>query len=803
MPAVLLPPVCPSTWTSSSHPKVDGVSAQVDDWFLRNWPFADEKAKKKFVTAGFSHVTCLYFPLARDERIASACKLLTILFLIDDILEDMSFDEGSKYNEHLMPIAKGVVAPDYSIPVEWMFHEIWDEMREIDRGLADSILEPVFVFMRAQTDKSRTTIDQLGTYLVYREKDVGSALLSALMRFTMDLRLDPADLSALCCIEQNHAKHITIVNDIYSWEKELRQAKNSAQEGSALCSAVKIMADNTGLDIESSKKVLWSMVREWEIRHEILSEALCDTKNHHDKRALYAEGLKYQMSGNETWKGAKVEMADHTHSHSLGALDDIMPDINLPFVFAFPCHKLSQPKTTARLARSFETLLSTNPWLSCTIEENVTTTHHRPGTRSLSNPLEASSKGLRRPAGIQALDHPQLVIQDLCQHPLYVNKNYDDLIAERMPPKFLDSNLIMPDRETGKSGTKFILQARVSFINDGVLLCLCTSHTVMDATGLSKIAEAWAALARGDPAEELRHYPLSEEDMGLEGDTCSEAEVYDRLKNRKELWHMLGLDYRPKELTSAMLARKIPQRETDTRIFRLRAEQLRLLREQCITTTCLSTPESTRGWVSTNDAISSLLWRCIVRARSRTVEEMCKTSTMMYAMNIRGALSRVQTGTDKRVGRDQIANAVVYSVNKARTRDLVAARSIGEIAKDIRAAVNSHREPTVLRDVFKLATSIPDVSQLGLVYPTWLAEDVVISSLSGLALYKTHWGSVFGGSYTVPDYVRFPQGIFEGITFVMPQRRNGEMEVVVTMITEDMEALLQDQEWQNHMEVIS
>jgi aristolochene synthase len=56
-----------------------------------------------------------------------------------------------------------------------MFHAIWDEMRQIDFMLARSILEPVFVFMRAQTDKSRMKVDQLGSYLVYRERDVGSA----------------------------------------------------------------------------------------------------------------------------------------------------------------------------------------------------------------------------------------------------------------------------------------------------------------------------------------------------------------------------------------------------------------------------------------------------------------------------------------------------------------------------------------------------------------------------------------------------------------------------------------------------
>jgi aristolochene synthase len=73
----------PSSSAPAAHLLVDSISAQVDAWFLQHWPFPDLKAEKKFVAAGFSRVTCLYCPLSLNDRIASACQLLTILFLID------------------------------------------------------------------------------------------------------------------------------------------------------------------------------------------------------------------------------------------------------------------------------------------------------------------------------------------------------------------------------------------------------------------------------------------------------------------------------------------------------------------------------------------------------------------------------------------------------------------------------------------------------------------------------------------------------------------------------------------------
>ncbi|KAF3002232.1 terpene cyclase [Neopestalotiopsis sp. 37M] len=296
-----------SSWAPACHPLVEKVTRDVDAWFLENWHFENEKAAQKFVAAGFSRVTCLYYPLAKDDRINFACRLLAILFLIDelrsqDLLEDMSLEDGKAYNAKLMPLARGDTLPDRSVPVEYMFYDLWDEMRAKDRDLANVILEPTFVFMRAQTDKIRTEITEFGQYLEYRERDVGKALLSALMRFAMDLHLTDEELDAMKPIELNCAKHISIVNDIYSWEKELKQSEITQQEGSFLCSGVKVLADSVGLDPGAAKACLWTLVREWEEKHELLcSEPSLSSSQCSAAAKLYLQGLEYQMSGNEIW----------------------------------------------------------------------------------------------------------------------------------------------------------------------------------------------------------------------------------------------------------------------------------------------------------------------------------------------------------------------------------------------------------------------------------------------------------------------------------------------------------------------
>lgn len=87
----------------------------------------------------------------------------------------MSMDDGIAYNEKLMRLARGDELPDRSVPVEYMMYDIWESMRAHDKELADEVLEPAFVFMRAQVDKERLKPMEMRRYFEYREKDVGKA----------------------------------------------------------------------------------------------------------------------------------------------------------------------------------------------------------------------------------------------------------------------------------------------------------------------------------------------------------------------------------------------------------------------------------------------------------------------------------------------------------------------------------------------------------------------------------------------------------------------------------------------------
>lgn len=122
------------------------------------------------------------------------------------------------------------------------------------------------------------------------------------MRFSMGLHLSADDFASVTDVEKNCGRHISIINDIYSFEKELLASQVAHQEGGILCSAVQIFAQETEVNTDAAKRVLYTLAREWEWVHQkLVAQRLAAPGGCTEAVKAYMDGLEYHMSGNEFW----------------------------------------------------------------------------------------------------------------------------------------------------------------------------------------------------------------------------------------------------------------------------------------------------------------------------------------------------------------------------------------------------------------------------------------------------------------------------------------------------------------------
>ena len=124
-------------------------------------------------------------------------------------------------------------------------------------------------------------------------------MLCALLRFLLDLHLSPTEIASAADIERNFSRQICVVNDICSWEKEVKAATTTPANGGGehvFCSAVKVLADETRLTPAATKGILWTMVRAWDQRH---AELALEREGSSSAAEGCSEALKGYMKGFE------------------------------------------------------------------------------------------------------------------------------------------------------------------------------------------------------------------------------------------------------------------------------------------------------------------------------------------------------------------------------------------------------------------------------------------------------------------------------------------------------------------------
>ncbi|KAL8915755.1 MAG: hypothetical protein Q9172_006703 [Xanthocarpia lactea] len=341
---------------------------------------------------------------------------------------------------------------------------------------------------------------------------------------------------------------------------------------------------------------------------------------------------------------------------------------------------------------------------------------------------------------------------------------YDKLREAQAPATMLDATILapmkgLPDHYGDSDVTPvFILQA--NFIPGGLLLCFAGMHNVMDGIGLGQLIRLFATLCKGEmiAAADLAVANLDRTQLQLALKPGQTALNHPEMTNGVDQAQKDDLNSSPATLWSYLHI-------STSKLEELKAEGSRDL-------------TSNPPWVSTNDVLTAWLWRAVTRARSPNID-MSKETVLFRAINGRRRLDPPIPS--------YLGNIVTVRSHKVLIKTLME-ESLSRITQTVRESTNLINDQYV-RSFATLIDSEPDKNKLtfGFDAPD---RDLMVSSWAAVPAYDD-FGNVLGR----PDLVRRPTSSpWLGVSYIMPKRPDGSLDVAVSLREDDMLRLRNDKQ---------
>ncbi|KAK1988401.1 hypothetical protein LZ30DRAFT_790996 [Colletotrichum cereale] len=380
---------------------------------------------------------------------------------------------------------------------------------------------------------------------------------------------------------------------------------------------------------------------------------------------------------------------------------------------------------------------------------------------------------------------------------------YQDVKESGFPlDTFRDEQLttaeLLPNLEDGPD----CLSAQANFLPGACLLVIGTQHAACDGTSYFDVWRIWAghceSLQRPGapwpdpvPAESSDRAAL-DRIWEKEGTGTAAVDV------APESWSLLDLQ-RPgaPKLKAAASLKTLSDDSMQSAVFYISPDSFTALRKRCAA--------GSSAHISGNDAISALIWRCLLKAK-RDAALLAGSRVSVTAGELASADARLFMTLDARPDISQalplmyLGNLSVVNICTLNANSLTSPNvSLGTVAQAIRSVVDKATTQALL-DAYTLAREVDDLNKIRLNRGhTPNSFDMVLSSLLMYPVEGVTWGDgrlfANGGK---PDAVRPLMGRFNRasqVCFVMPRKAHGGVEFVCNLFEEEMNLLLEDEEF--------
>ncbi|KAI1372098.1 hypothetical protein F4677DRAFT_433460 [Hypoxylon crocopeplum] len=474
---------------------------------------------------------------------------------------------------------------------------------------------------------------------------------------------------------------------------------------------------------------------------------------------------------------------------ALTPLDHLHKPNYLNLSYYFPLRPDVAPREVFQdLARGLRKTFYKVPWLGGKIYNQAPgTSNWRPGQRELRY-LPVSEDG--------PLPH-QLLYEELDSE-----LTYADLKEEGFPSDaFEEEELLAVPVEGDLVAGCDVVVAKANFIPGGCILCMSTNHAAVDGTGMVIAMKLWADNTRSlyDPDFALDDLPPESSDRSLI-DRLWREESAGRVPADADDWTRGLVGVRQVSSAEAVVAEaaakernnpaKTPSgRKPTNRTFYISAAAQAALRKECDAAVGANV-------LSSGDIVTALMWRGLVRARARAAAAsgtaLSETSVLESAINGRNDFSQA-------IPPDYLGNITFYNQAELPLSDVVdTSVNLGHVAQAIRAGAGI-ASSAALHDAYALIRNLPDYD---LLRPRFRymggSADLLVSNLLLFPVDDIAFaGDKFrnGGR---PEAVRCFLGLFNDharVSFVLPRRTPGGIEISMNLYEDEMEHLMDDEEF--------
>ena len=449
------------------------------------------------------------------------------------------------------------------------------------------------------------------------------------------------------------------------------------------------------------------------------------------------------------------DVGDPYTSMKLSPLDQIMLRGITRFILCFSIpNEVSRLQVIETLQNGLSQTVKQMPFLSGKVYEGR-------GTR---NEVEVL---------FRAGDSVELRIRDGLTRP------YTELRGKQLPPSILRDELLspMPNMPDPSKNWQPVMAAQATFIEGGLFLCLCLSHSVVDGVGFGSFVQLLGKNCSRAPDFDYRFAKVASENLARE-------KLFQNIDSTKI---KRGHDYDEYKIQNPNKIAPLDPRSPEippfsARLFFFSASSLKKLKAE-------ASPKDSNSWVSTHDALGALAWQCISRARSNG-NDPPGTSKLVIPINCRPRLK-------KHLPDLYMGNTSICALPELKYSTLTKA-SLGFLASHIREGTKMIDEAYVLGLIEHIKRGKGDLNRIKPAMQSFLGNDITYVSWTDFPVYDADFGPLLGK----PDWFRCPYRALDGVVKILPRRtgpRPGSeeegLEVNIELNTDAMERLLRDPTW--------